>query len=136
MHQDDRAFEAMLAHAGGPMEGWDFSYLLRTERMTSEQLPWSYGSLVIAAMADGRSMLDMGTGGGEFLSALRPLPPDTQATEGWAPNIPIARERLEPLGSAGRRFASQDDPLPFPDDSFDLIINRHEFYDSAEVLRV
>ncbi len=105
MNQDDRIFEAMLAHAGGPMLGWDFSYLSRTERMTSEPLPWSYGSLVIAAMAEAGSMLDMGTGGGEFLSALRPLPPDTHATEGWAPNIPVARERLEPLGIAVHGFA-------------------------------
>jgi SAM-dependent methyltransferase len=136
MSEDDRAFEAMLAHAGGPMQGWDFSYLSRTERMASEPLPWSYGSLVIAAMADAGSMLDMGTGGGEFLSALRPLPLDTHATEGWAPNIPIARKRLEPLGIAVYGFASEDDPLPFPDQTFDLVINRHEAYDPAEVLRV
>lgn len=36
--------------------------------------------------------------GGEFLSSLSPLPKYTCATEGYEPNIIIARNRLEPLG--------------------------------------
>ncbi len=70
------------------MLGWDFSYLSRTERMTSEPLPWSYGSLVIAAMAGAGSMLDMGTGGGEFLSALRPFPPGHPCHRGMGAEHP------------------------------------------------
>lgn len=42
----------------------------------------------------------MGTGGGEFLAGLQPLPPHTCATEGYPPNIPIAQQRLKRLGAA------------------------------------
>lgn len=133
---NDQRFEALLAHAGEAMVGWDFGYLSRTGRMTEAPLPWSYASIVIGEMAAAESMLDMGTGGGEFLAALQPLPPDTWATEGWAPNIPVAQARLEPLGIPVHGFASEDEPLPFPEATFDLVINRHEAYDPAEVWRV
>jgi SAM-dependent methyltransferase len=58
------------------------------------------------------------------------------ATEGWAPNVPVARARLEPFGVTVHAFAEETDPLPFEDERFDLVINRHEAYDPAEVLRV
>ena len=80
-------------------------------------------------------MLDMGTGGGEYLASLQPLPPETAATEGYPPNIPVARERLEPLG-VQVHAVGDDGVLPVGDESFDLVINRHESYDPAEVLRV
>jgi SAM-dependent methyltransferase len=81
-------------------------------------------------------MLDMGTGGGEILSNLRPLPPNTHATEAWPPNVPVARERLEPLGVTVHAIENEGDPLPFPDASLDLVINRHDSYDSNELRRV
>ncbi|TWM62046.1 hypothetical protein CHCC14814_3869 [Bacillus paralicheniformis] len=39
----------------------------------------------------------MGTGGGEFLSKLGPLPSSAYATECYFPNVPVAKERLTPL---------------------------------------
>ena len=54
--------------------------------------------MVIPFMRDAATMLDMGTGGGEFLFSLHPLPKTVYATEGYKPNVPIARQRLEPLG--------------------------------------
>jgi len=132
---DDR-FEAFLAHAGGEMVGWSFSSMIAAGRMGVDLLPWSYGSLVIPLLADATDMLDMGTGGGEILSNLRPLPANTHATEGWAPNIPVARERLEPLGVTVHGIEHDDDPLPFPARSLDLIVNRHEAYAPSELLRV
>jgi SAM-dependent methyltransferase len=79
----------------------------------------------------------MGTGGGEFLASLSPHPPLTYATEGYPPNFPIAEARLRPLGIQVRPL-DEEDPgiLPFDDDMFDLVINRHEYYDPAEVWRV
>jgi SAM-dependent methyltransferase len=132
---DDR-FEAFLAHAGGEMVGWSFSSMTTAGRMGTDQLPWSYGSLVIPLMANATDMLDMGTGGGEILSNLRPLPANTYATEGWAPNVPVARERLEPLGVTVYGIADDTDPLPFADRSLDLVLNRHDAYDARELKRV
>ena len=77
----------------------------------------------------------MDTGGGEFLAGLQPLPPHTCATEGYPPNIFIARQRLEPLGVAVYEVG-EDDTLPFADNEFDLVINRHGSYLAEEVFRV
>ena len=136
MSDVDLRFEAFLEHAGGEMVGWSFSSMTTAGRMGSEQLPWSYGSLVIPFMANATDMLDLGTGGGELLCNLRPLPANTHATEGWPPNVPVARERLEPLGVTVHGFGREDDPLPFADASLDLVINRHEAYDPVELRRV
>ena len=64
------------------------------------------------------------------------MPPFTCATEGYAPNVPIARQRLEPLGVKVYEVGEGGN-LPFFDDNqFDLVINRHEYYNPQEVLRV
>lgn len=80
-------------------------------------------------------MLDLGTGGGERLAGLVPLPAETFATEAYAPNVPIASARLEPLGVTVVA-AKSDEDLPLDDDQFDLVINRHERFAAAEVWRI
>jgi SAM-dependent methyltransferase len=129
-------FEAYLAHDGGEIEGWSFAAMSSSGRTDADPLPWSYGAIVIPWIARAQSLLDMGTGGGELLSTLRPLPADTHVTEGWAPNIPVAQNRLEPLGVHVHPFEREDQPLSFADATFDLVINRHEAFDPAEVFRV
>jgi SAM-dependent methyltransferase len=125
-----------------PFEGWDHSYGGRI--VTAE--PWDFGDLVDALAANSPDLLDLGTGGGEWLSARR-LPRRTVATEGWAPNVPVAQARLAPLGvelvaveGAPENVAQEEgEPggeLPFPDGSFHLVVSRHESYSPAEVLRI
>lgn len=53
-----------------------------------------------------------------------PSPPVLAATEGWPPNVEVARRNLAPLGGEVVEVA-QDVPLPFPDASFDLVTSRH-----------
>src|SRR5690606_27804513 len=63
------------------------------------ELPWSWRTMVenLAPMAD--RVLDLGTGGGGVLATLVDvLPEGTVATEGRRTNLPVARERLTPLG--------------------------------------
>lgn len=103
--------------------------------MKSEPLSWSYGSTAYQLMQRAKSMLDMGTGGGEFLSMLQPFPPTIYATEGYAPNVPIARKKLEPLGVTVLEV-TDDTALPFQDGQFDLIINQHESYAASGVNRL
>lgn len=131
---DDAALLAWLREeAARPVEGWDFSYL--AGRMCEDAPPWEYRQVVTAALYGSGSLLDLGTGGGEFLSSLGPLPGLTCATEGYAPNLPVARRRLEPLGIAVSEVGD-DCRLPYPDGTFDLVISRHEAYDPREVRRV
>ncbi len=131
----NKLFQHLLKEAEQPFSGWDFSYLSHAGRWQSEPLPWSYASTLWPYLRDASSLLDMGTGGGEFLSLLAPLPAHTCATEGHPPNFPLAQQRLEPLGV--RVFKITDETnLPFKDAEFDLIINRHESYDPIEVYRI
>jgi SAM-dependent methyltransferase len=132
---DDRAaLRAWLqAEYDHPFVGWDFAYL--AGRRVDTPLPWDYAQLVRDALPHSRALLDMGTGGGELLASLHPLPSLTRATEGYAPNLPVARARLEPLGIAVAEVG-EDGHLPFADGAFDLVINRHEYYDPGEVWRV
>lgn len=116
--------------------GSDFSTLTGYR---GEEPPWRWRTLVenLAPMAD--RVLDLGTGGGEVLAALVDvLPEGTTATEGWAPNLPVARERLAPLGIE----IHEHDPevagsrLPFTDATFGLVLSRHAAFDATDVARI
>lgn len=131
----DPLFSTLLEGAKTNFTGWDFSFISETGRMKSEPFSWSYGRTAFQLMQRAESMLDMGTGGGEFLSLLQPFPPTIYATEGYAPNVPIARKKLEPLGVAVVEV-TDDTALPLQDGQFDLIINQHESYAASEVKRI
>lgn len=133
LHED--LFNFLLADANAPFSGWDFSHITSTGRMVEAPLTWSYASILLRELRNTPSLLDMGTGGGEYLSSLQPLPPYTCATEGYIPNVPIARSRLEPLGVKVYETKGNS-TLPFADDQFDLIINRHGAYSVREVYRI
>ena len=127
-------FEQLVTEAqAADFEGWDFGWL--EGRLVQEEPPWHYPEIVRSHFASAHSLLDLGTGGGELLASLVPLPPDTHATEAYPPNQSIARERLEPLGVT--IHAIEDKPsLPFADSQFDLVINRHEAYAPEELRRI
>ena len=62
-------------------------------------------------------------------------------TEQYKPNITVAKERLEPLGVKVIEIEKENSPpynmnLPFEDEFFDLIINRHEAYYPKELGRI
>jgi SAM-dependent methyltransferase len=126
---DQLITEAEQAH----FSGWDFSFL--DGRWDEEDPPWDYRQIVTTYLPEARSLLDMGTGGGEFLSSLPGLPAHTCATEGYAPNLPLARARLEPLGVRVFDFSDPDN-LPFAAGTFDLVINRHESFNAPELQRI
>jgi SAM-dependent methyltransferase len=122
--------EAQQAH----FAGWDFSWLAGRKVYTG--LPWNYRDIVIAHMQDSEAMLDMDTGGGEFLAELPFRSPLTCATENYPPNIPIARARLGQQGIQVYQSEERSSHLPFSDRQFDLVINRHGEYHLAEIWRV
>jgi SAM-dependent methyltransferase len=115
--------------------GWDFSHIAGSGRMQEFPLSWNYRSEIAPNLSRAASMLDLGTGGGEFLDSLAALPPRSCATEGYEPNLPIARARLAPRGVEVRAIGS-DDVIPYETDAFDLVLNRHESYKVEELRRV
>jgi SAM-dependent methyltransferase len=118
-----------------PFCGWDFSYL--DDKWKEERPPWSYVDRVRSLLPGASSLLDLGTGGGEKLLKLRALwPPRVAVTEGYAPNLSLVRERLEPLGvQVVQSETPLYDTLPFEDNSFDLVIDRHSGFNIVEVER-
>jgi SAM-dependent methyltransferase len=125
--------------------GWDFSWL--DGRWWEDPPPWDYRERVVAALVGVRVLLDMGTGGGEFLASLGPLlPPTTYATEAYAPNAALARYTLDPWAVTVLEIREEECyphppqdacyPIPLDDAAVDLVINRHEAFDAREVCRV
>lgn len=122
--------EEDLAH----IHGWDFSHIHGRYR-EEDDLPWDYETTVRAYLTPDAHLLDFDTGGGEFLLSLGHPCENTYATEGYPPNVALCRETLIPLGV---HFKECADPsrIPFADDSFDLIINRHGSFDPVELHRL
>jgi SAM-dependent methyltransferase len=114
-------------------QGWDFTYL--NNRWKSEELPWDYEKIVSQYLKKDWQLLDMGTGGGEFLLSLNHPYDKTSITEAWQPNVDLCLKRLEPLGISVKQIFD-DNYIPYNDDSFDIVLNRHEAYDRKEVQRV
>jgi SAM-dependent methyltransferase len=115
--------------------------------MVVTPLPWDFGGIVAERVRAAECLLDLGTGGGEWLAALPARAPRTVATESWPPNVPVARKRLERLGievvqtepardTVDQGPAEDSGKLPFGEGSFDLVTSRHEAFVAAEVSRV
>lgn len=104
------------------VSGWDFSWL--EGRATEERPPWGYARQLSDRLSEASSSLDIQTGGGEVLAEAKIFPPTAVATESWPPNVARATELLHPRGVV---VAADEDepPLPFADESFDLVTSRH-----------
>lgn len=131
-------FDVLVAEAERQaFSGWDFRWV--RGRVLQQPMPWDYGAEVLRHLPAARSLLDIDTGGGERLAdwvAEAGVPARAVATEPYPPNIPLARERLGPLGIEVVATMLDNPSLPFPDANFDLVINRHGGLSAAEVVRV
>ncbi|MEV6112042.1 methyltransferase domain-containing protein [Streptomyces sp. NPDC052109] len=137
-----RSFEDLVAEgAAVPTEGWDFSWF---EGRASEERPsWGYAVSAGELLAGAEAVLDIQTGGGEVLDfalgrAEPARPVLAAATEGWPPNAAKAGALLRPRGVVVVT-APDDAPLPFAEETFDLVLSRHPvrpYWDEiARVLR-
>lgn len=125
--------EQWKAEEASPLKGWDFSHL--NGRWESSRLPWDYREVVLSILKRTDRLLDMGTGGGEFLLSLGHPYELTAVTESWPPNIKLCVRKLAPLGITVAS-ADGEEKLPFEKSSFDIVINRHESYDPEEMARI
>jgi len=125
--------EQWLLEKIAEFQGWDFSRL--DGRWAHDELPWDYAEIVCSYLSPEHRLLDMGTGGGEFLLTLQHPYPLTSVTEAYPPNAELCFEKLAPLGIQVKQVLD-DGQLPFENDTFDIIINRHEYFDMREVRRV
>ena len=116
------------------IHGWDFSHIAdRTREDTN--FPWDYQEAIGRYLTPEMKLLDIDTGGGEFLRSLGHPFENTAATEGYAPNVELCRQELLPLGIDFRPGVVADG-LPFQDATFDMIIDRHGDLNPAEFWRL
>ena len=122
--------EEEIAH----IRGWDFSHI-EGRYMEEDDLPWNYREEILRYLKPEMRILDIDTGGGEFLLSLNHPNENTAATENYPPNVDLCREILLPLG-IDFRAADGKGMLPFEDASFDMVINRHGDFNPSEIYRV
>ena len=113
-------------------EGWDFSYI--SGRSSQQAPPWSYRTRAVELVEAARRLLDIDTGGGEFLASLAPLPAQSVAIESYRPNVAVARERLAPMIVDVHEVAVGA-AWPVDDACFDLILNRQGHLNAPEIAR-
>lgn len=124
--------EKLLKEENIGIHGWDFSYI--EGKYEQEEIPWDYKEIVCSYLNQELKILDMDTGGGEFLLSLNHPYQNTSAIESYQPNVELCKEKLLPLGIHFKEYHDIQQ-LPFDDESFDLIINRHGSYDVNEIKR-
>lgn len=121
--------EEEIAH----IHGWDFSHI--QGRCVEADLPWDYKRTIEQYLTADMRILDCDTGGGEFLLSLNHPHHKTAATEGYPPNAALCQRMLLPLG-IDFKVCSDPANLPFPDEGFDLILNRHGSFHADELYRL
>jgi SAM-dependent methyltransferase len=141
---DEQVLAWLREEHARPFVGWDLSYI-HGRRTDLTGHPWSLQDLYLEALTGSHRAVDVDTGDGRFVAqvhAEQPLPAGSVATEGYAPNVPIAAARLHPLGipvvqtDFGVVEAGGAETMPFRDAAFDLVLNRHGWFDAAEFRRV
>ena len=122
--------EETVAH----IHGWDFSHI--EDRYTQkDDFPWDYRETILRYLKPNMKLLDIDTGGGEFLLSLNHPHENTSASENYPPNISLCQETLIPLGIDFRPGNGRG-TLPFPDESFDIIIDRHGDFNAPDIYRM
>jgi len=116
------------------IKGWDFSHI--NDRYEEEDnLPWDLLVIIKKYLKPNMRLLDMETGGGEFLPSFNHPFNLTSAIEAYPPNVEYCKEKLMPLGIDFKEADGEDD-LPFTDEYFQMITNRHGSYKPAELKRL
>ncbi|MBQ3078746.1 MAG: methyltransferase domain-containing protein [Clostridia bacterium] len=122
--------EEKIAH----IHGWDFSHIDgRYEE--KEGLPWDYKAEILSRLMSDMKILDIDTGGGEFLLSLKHPYENTSAMEAYPPNAELCKDTLLPLG-IDFRAGNGREAYPFPNESFDMVMNRHGDYNADEIHRI
>ncbi|MBP3656301.1 MAG: class I SAM-dependent methyltransferase [Clostridia bacterium] len=134
MNRHELYHDWLAEEAAAQIHGWDFSHI-HGRYEEEDDLPWDYRRAILDRLQPQMKLLDMDTGGGEFLLSLGHPHANTAATEAYPPNADLCRRVLAPLGIDFREAAA-DGPLPFADNTFDMVINRHGSFCPEEIARV
>ena len=121
--------EENIAH----IHGWDFSHV--DGRLEEEPLPWDYHEEILQRLQPQMRILDIDTGGGEFLLSLGHPHAHSAATENYPPNVALCEQTLLPLG-IDFKPADAVGTLHYASNSFDIVLNRHGDLHPRELYRL
>ena len=94
------------------IHGWDFSHI-EGRYEEENDLPWDYKTEILSRLSPDMRILDIDTGGGEFLLSLKHPFENTSAMEGYPPNAALCEKTLSPLSIDFK--AGNADKIPFAD---------------------
>lgn len=123
-----------LEEEAAHIKGWDFSHI-HGRYEEEEDLPWDYEGVIQSYRKDEMKILDLDTGGGEFLLSLGHPYKNLSATEAYPPNVELCKYKLLPLGIDFKEAVATK-YLPYPNETFDMVINRHGGFNEKEIYRV
>jgi len=119
-----RSFDELVAEAEeAPIHGWDFGWL--DGRAIEERPTWHYFDLVAHRAPTVSALLDLQVGSGGMIAALPSVPRLTVGTEGYAPNVPVAAQRLAARDAHLVYTDESRSAFPFDGASFELVTSRH-----------
>ena len=150
----DPEFDQLINQAlEAPFHGWDLSWLESRKTTTfigADNPMQMYDARAADLVAQSTAVLDLGTGDGHRFASYAPFPGYACATESYPPNVPLASDRLGPLGvqvvwadpnchnsrgpQPGNRWPERR--LPFADQTFDLVLASRSAFSPREVARI
>ncbi|MCM3086766.1 class I SAM-dependent methyltransferase [Bhargavaea ginsengi] len=117
----------------GKINGWDFGDL----KVFSEGVEWDFVQEVKSRCNQTDMLLDIGTGGGEYLLKLSPSLLLAIGIDLSNEMIKTAKTNLRNSTVSNVRFFQMPaEALQFPDELFDMVTSRHAPFSSNEVYRV
>jgi len=118
----------------GSRMGWDFRALSKRTKVVGKK--WKFPELV-EKRARGKTILDVGTGGGELLLRIAKHAKTACGIDVTKEMIRTARRNLRRSGLRNVEFTVADSrKLPYPDGCFDVVMCRHAPFYAREVARV
>jgi len=122
-----------IVESVGKLEGWDFSRV----RDGRDPVPWNYVDVVRQYLKPTDRVLDVGTGGGEIFLSLAPYFGEGVGIDENPTMIKTAQRNQFTLSIDNISLMRMDaDGLQFNTDEFDVVLSRHVWVYSSEVVRV
>ena len=134
MNKEQLLYKWLEEEKNSQIKGWDFSHIYGKYE-EEDDLPWDFYEIVKKYLSHDMKLLDMETGGGEFLLSLEHPKHLISAIEGYKPNVEYCKDVLLPLGIDFKEADGLDE-LPFEDKQFDIVTNKHGDYRITELKRV
>jgi SAM-dependent methyltransferase len=122
-----------IAEAVGERRGWDFS----TVHDDHDPYPWEYHEVARRYLTQLQRVLDIGTGGGERFLQLAEYFGSGIGIDADPEMVDVAQHNTPDNVNCRVKFLAMDAAeLEFPDESFDVVLNRHAPAYADEIARV